>query len=509
MERAANSTVVRRSPLWLALTAAAALAAFAIGPAPASAAAPNCVDSAPGEQTCTYRTPITVKPYEVLQDIKYMAGANQAPQFPGYITHMESDIVDAAGAPLPISRLMLHHIVFINALEPDNTCASVTGWDSRPGGILRERFFAAGEERAKISMPEGYGYQVGATNTWALLYMVMNHRQVTDSAYVQYTVTVRTDPMAPGGGAPMQGVEPYWLDINDCHVDPFYNVPGTGGKGSTDTQYRDVTIHEPGRIVAGIGHVHGGAQKLTLSQPHCGNRQVAESLPTWGNPDHSFYNVRPILHEPGPINMTAFRSQQGIPVTAGQTVRLNSIYDNSRAHTRVMGIEQIYVAPDPGVTNGCGPLPTDVQTLGATQPGRPGPVNFTVPLTALDVSGNAFTITAKPKKPKWLPGGSTVTVGDRFFSNPGAAPGRPVEVYRKKALNFRFTGNELHNITLANGPIGIASENLNGGRGFQARFDRPGTYNFFCSLHPVQMRERVVVPKKKKKGKKKRKRGKK
>ena len=68
----------------------------------------------------------------------------------------------------------------------------------------------------------------------------------------------------------------------------------------------------------------------------------------------------------------------------------------------------------------------------------------------------------------------------------------------KKGLSWAFTGNELHNITLANGPAGIASDNLNRGRTFWAHFPKKGTYNFFCSLHPVQMHERVVVEAKKK-----------
>ncbi|MGZ5311544.1 MAG: hypothetical protein ACXWZW_07280 [Solirubrobacterales bacterium] len=474
-----------------------ALAAALLGaPGAASAAAPNCVDSAPGEQKCTYRVPITVKPYEVLQTTSQLSGSNRAPQFDGMVTKMETDIVDAAGAPVPISRLMLHHIVFLNVAKADSTCSSLIGWDSRPSGLMRERFFAAGEERAKMSLPDGYGYDINSANNWLMLYMVMNHRQVTDSAFVEYTATVKTDTTG------MTPVEPYWMDINDCHVDPYYNVPGTGGPGSLDVVTRDVTIQEPGRIVAGIGHVHGGAKQLTLSQPGCGNRQIAQSIPTWGDAVHPFYNVRPILHEPGPVNMTAFQTEQGIPVRAGEVVRLNSIYDNSRPHTRVMGIETIYVAPDAGVTQPCGALPTDQVDLGIETPGRKATPQFTVPLTGLDAAGNAYTITEKPRKPKWLPGGSTITVGDRYFSKP------TVEVYRRKGLNFQFTGNELHNITLANGPIGIASDNLDGNRTFHAKFDRPGTYNFFCSLHPVSMHERVVVKKKKKKKGKKGKKGK-
>ena len=89
---------------------------------------------------------------------------------------------------------MLHHIVFINAARPDNTCASVTNWNSEPGGYLRERFFAAGEERAKIAMPSGYGYKTNPTNFWGMYYMVMNHRPETDSAFIEYTATVDTAP---------------------------------------------------------------------------------------------------------------------------------------------------------------------------------------------------------------------------------------------------------------------------------------------------------------------------
>lgn len=470
-------------------------AAFAL-PSGASAAAPSCVDTGPTEQVCKYRVPITVKGYEVLQTTSILNGANHAPQFAGHITKMETDIVDGGGTPVPIDRLMLHHIVFINVAKPDNTCAQVTGWDSRPGGFLRERFFAAGEERAKVSMPPGYGYKTNGSNLWAMLYMVMNHRKQTDSAFVEYTVTVDT---APG----IKDVEPYWLDINDCHVDPYYNVVGTGKPGSLDLKYRDLVMPASGRIVAGGGHVHGGALKLALSKPGCGNQQVAESIPTWGNADHPFYNVRPILHEPGPTHMTAFQSASGIPLRQGETIRLNSIYDNSRPHTRVMGIEVIYVDHGAPVAQNCEPLPSDMVTLGPTVGGRSVSPDFTVPLTGLDSAGNAVTLKKPPGKLRKVRGGTVIPVGDRFFSKPN------VRIYPKKGLSWQFDGNELHNITLANGPAGIASDNLDGGRRFWAHFPKKGTYNFFCSLHPVSMHERVVVKKNKKKRKcKKRKKGK-
>ncbi len=471
--------------------------ALAIGPSSASAAG-GCTTPAaePTVRECSYTFPITVNGYEVLQDFRLLQGANFAPQEQGSITKMETDIVDGSGNPLPISRLMLHHIVLLNARKPDHTCATVTGWDSNPGGPLVERFFAAGEERAKMSLPDGYGYPTsigGQGPLWGVLYMVMNHREVTDNAYIKYTVRLETND------APLKKVEPYWLDINDCHVDPFYNVPGTGKPGSVNVASRDLAMPESGRIVAGIGHVHGGAYKLAINQPDCGNRELAVSEPTWGHPEHPFYNVRPILHEPGPTHMTAFQSQQGIPVNAGEKIRLNSIYDNSRPHTRVMGISQIYVDPDPTVTQNCSPMPNDIAKLGPSEAGRSQPPEFTVPLTGLNSAGQAVTIKAPAGKLTKVKGGTVIPVGDRFFAQPN------VQVKVKKGLTWQFSGTELHNITLANGPAGIASENLNGGRGFWASFPKKGTYNFFCSLHPVQMHQRVVVKGKKKK-KKKRKR---
>ena len=39
----------------------------------------------------------------------------------GHITRMEVDVADGNG-PIPISRLMLHHIVFFNTAKNDSAC---------------------------------------------------------------------------------------------------------------------------------------------------------------------------------------------------------------------------------------------------------------------------------------------------------------------------------------------------------------------------------------------------
>jgi plastocyanin len=459
------------------------------------------------EQEYSFRIPITVSGYQVKQTVV----GGPRPPIDGHITKMNADVVDADCAnvntcpesdQVPIDRLMLHHIVFINIGRWDQTCHSgIVGFDGLQVAPGYERFFAAGEERARLAMPPGYGYELGSqgSNPWAVLYMVMNHRADSDSAFIEYNVTVEDGQNLE---EPVQDAVPFWLDAENCQADPIYNVPGTGDGSATDRNVRDFTVEESklgapaGRIVAGAGHVHGGAEKLKLSQPSCGDRRLATSVPTWGRKDHPFYNVRPILHEPGPINMTAFEAnagEEGIPIRAGQPLRLSSLYDNTRPHTRVMGIMIVFIAPDESVpVETCSEPVPDMKVSERPDGRTKGPVKFEVPLTGLDEDGQAVEISAPPGKLKDVKSGATLGVGDNFFKR------KNVRIERGDELTWEFATNDLHNLTLANGPRAIGSPNLsrdNDGkpRNYTRRFNRSGTYRLFCALHPVQMSERVVV----------------
>src|SRR5919198_367085 len=250
---------------------------------------------------------------------------------------MDVDVVDGPGPDakqVPISRLMLHHIVFVNLAHHDGTCGNFTGFDwvsKLPGP---ERFYGAGEERAQLLLPSGYGYKFAPGQPWALTYMFMNHRNRTDQAWIRYHITYETTPQTE--------VKPYWLDVKNCLADPVFNVPGGKRRGSTYTRSATWTAPEAGRPVAGGGHVHGGAKNLELRRKDCGGQHLYTSRPLWGNRDHPFYHVRPILHEPGPISMSGFNSQTGIPVAKGERLRLDANYYNSLVHTRVMGIMLVY-----------------------------------------------------------------------------------------------------------------------------------------------------------------------
>ena len=48
-------------------------------------------------------------------------------------------------------------------------------------------------------------------------------------------------------------------------------------------------------------------------------------------------------------------------------------------------------------------------------------------------------------------------------------------------------------MTVADGPRGFSSENLDNEREYRARLSKPGTYKLFCALHPVTMTGTVKV----------------
>src|SRR5205823_6008767 len=209
-----------------------------------------------------------------------------------------------------------------------------------------QRFYAEGEERTQITMPPGYGYPDKGSDRWAMTYMLMNHRNVTESVYVQYTIRYVTDET-------LTAVTPIWLDVRNCESDPIFNVPGDKPMFSTYSRQSDFVLPQGGLLVAGGAHLHGGGLKLVLTDRNsssCSGRKLFESDPTWGLPV-----ITPVMHENGPKHMTTFSSAAGIPVAAGDTLRLTATYDDSLPHVRVMGIMLVFLAPQPEAP--CAPLP--------------------------------------------------------------------------------------------------------------------------------------------------------
>jgi plastocyanin len=365
---------------------------------------------------------------------------------------------------------MLHHVLFSTPTRRDETYCPGTS----------ERFYGTGEENQSLHLPPGYGYRIARDDRWKLNYMLMNHSRRYGKAYIEYRMTISNDPATIP-------VRPVWLGVTGCLRDPIFSVPGGDEPGSTFVQSRTWSAPVDGRLIAAAGHAHGGTRRLELSQPRCGDRRLLASMPRYGSPDNPVYHVRPVLHEPGPIDMSWWNSAIGIPIRKGEPLKVSALYDGELPHTRAMGLIHAYFAPSPGPVEGCPPLPADAVRVDEGRDGVDTPPKIVVPLTGLDRRGRARTISKPPGPTTVLDGGRLIPVRGFSFAM------RNLSIPLGASLTWRFMGRRIHNVTLANGPEGFASQHLSGGRRYRRTFTRPGTYRLFCSLHPIAMTQRVIV----------------
>jgi plastocyanin len=441
--------------------AATAIAAFPLASAPAADAAV--------ERVVVRQGPLTVAPYEV----RYTSARTRAvrsPRLDGYLVRMHARVVDRAGRPMPVQRVMLHHVVYKTRAHRDPVC----------GGT--ESFYGTGEENQALRLPPGYGYSIRRSDRWLTGWMLMNHQARTQRAYIEYTAWVETSQR-------LRGVRPYWVRATGCdHArDPIFNVPGGAGPGATYERSADWIVPRSGRLVAGGSHVHGGARELRLSQPACGDRTLMSSRPLYGLPDHPYYNVLPVLHEPGPIATSWITSPSGIQVTKGERLHVTAVYDGERPHVRAMGIWHVYLAPGRAAATECPPLPADTANVLPEVLGRLDPPAVEVPLTGLDDLGRAITIDRPPGPLVRSSTGAEVTVTNSSYS------ARNLLLPLGATVRWRFRGRGFHDVTLANGPVGFASRWSRRGASYRRRFTQPGVYRIFCSLHPIQMTQAIEV----------------
>jgi plastocyanin len=419
--------------------------------------------------------PVNLGSYQV----RFRTDHPKAPGVDGSLIAMNARVVDRDGKAIPPQRVMLHHVLFLNegrfeGDRHDGVCRS----------IPRERFYGKGEEGQVLRLPNGYGYPLRSGDKWRLNWMLMNHKLERQEAYIEYTVVVDT---APG----LTPVRPLWFDVVGCRQGSLYDVPGGGGRGSIHSKSITWKAPESGRLVAGGAHLHGGATNMVVNEPGCDSRWLFASPTLYGNPDHPYYQVRPVLHEPGPISSGWFESEKGIPITKGERLRITSKYDNSRPHMAVMGIMHAYLALGGASEAKCQPLPDDIRYSGIDGPGRRSPPKIRVPLTKIDSNGQPETIERVAGRHYRLGGGTTVDIRKFRFSKTN------LSIPIGSSIVWRFDDRARHAVTLANGPLGFGSNFFRRGERYKQRFTRPGVHQIYCQLHPVTMHEIVKVRRKK------------
>lgn len=401
----------------------------------------------------------------------------QAPAQPGYILgFQEMALVDSKrpdAKPLPVDKMMIHHFLYYANGRSD----------AGPGGCLGNGFIGGrGEEHPSgrfdsvwpAEQRARYGIRnatpAGAAPDWSLMTMVMNHYKRPKRFYVRTKVWYTTEPRE----------QLYPLTVGNCaHFanGMAYDVPGGGAKGSTFTDRSTWTVPFSGRILGGGSHHHGGALRQTLRSVTCG-RTLFDAKAYYGDPDHPYNTIRPILHEPGPIANGTFRSTQGLPVTEGEVLEREAVHSNEELHVAAMGFWVLPFVRDDTVTP-CAPLPDDVREV-------------TVPpsydTSAPYVFDRLVPQLLAPRGPWRAFDGKVIPVGDQWF--------RPQKLTAKvgEKITWEFRGYEPHSVTVANGPRGFSSNYLGVTRG-QYSFTPtvPGTYKLTCLIHPTTMSQTVRV----------------
>ena len=449
------------------------------------------------ERVLTLHSPkIVVPPYEHKVELLDLSpDGKHAPSEPGWVTGFKEQVlVDSKrpdAKPLSISKLRVHHLVWLAPTRVDQAPASC--YNSVVG--RRGEEFPLGRRRRQL--PASYRERYGVLNqdpqgrapAWRLSAMVMNHTRRSKSLYVRAKVHYVT-------GERRQQVYPTVVGRCSAVTNGMaYDVPGGGGPGSTFVDRTTWRAPFSGRIVGVESHQHGGAKYQTLRSVTC-RRPLFKSPVYHGGPRHPYNAIRPILHEPGPIGTGSYATQKGIPVVKGEVLEREAVHDNSNLHVQSMGFWYVYLVKDPSVER-CGPIPDDV--IETNKPARYDPTpNYGLAVPQLYEPGNAIPLLfgsslvlggplLRPTAASARAAGP-LEVGDLFF-NPGSVSARVGET-----VTWRFRSSQPHSVTVANGPRGFSSRYLGYTRGRYSFVPRvPGKYRLTCLIHPTSMGQTLVV----------------
>ena len=431
-------------------------------------------------------------------------GASQKPAVDGYITRIKPNLVRADGSVPPTNEVMFHHGVWLNASRGDA---------ARPG--LPERFFAAGEEKTIMSLPDGFGYASKASDRWLMNDMI--HSLIPDRMKLYITYDIDFIPADSRTGRRTRAARPVWMDVQNGSSYPVFDVKRGSGKRGRFTYPDDAVkpygdgppknewvVDRDGVLVGTSGHVHSGGLWTDLFLDRDGSRAAR------------LFRSRARYFEPaGPVSwdvaMTATKPNWRVRVRKGERLRISATYETKRASWyESMGIMVVYMADRGG---GVDPFKSGnrIPTSGKPTHGH---------LHENDQHGGAPAILPDARRlPSAVFDGSELTIsgfsygqgdmrGTRAKSRPPAV--RPGQTLRFRNLEGSESQRTYHTITSCkapcNGTAGIAYPLPDGRVDFdsgQLGFGPPGmtaavnrdtwsapaglrqgTYTYFCRIHP-------------------------
>lgn len=236
----------------------------------------------------------------------------------GWLTAYAPRLVDGGGEPVP-GRL-LHHVAFWNAGRSDFLCPN-----------KEEHIFGAGGEMNEWVPLPGFGYPVSEGDRVRVTTMFHNP---TDREYPEVHLEVDVDYRKPGTDGAVRDVYPAWFDVQECGLSGYDLEPGTNVTTGT------IEVPVSGRLLGVGGHLHDHGKELVLER--------------LGGPDGptELARLEPETDEAGRIlsmPVVPFLFQGGLPLRAGDVVRVTARYENPtgrRLPEGAMGIVVGYFLPD-------------------------------------------------------------------------------------------------------------------------------------------------------------------
>jgi hypothetical protein len=194
--------------------------------------------------------PILVKPGE--NDALLQPVTIEKPRYDGHITRFKPDLLQAATGRSPATDHMhLHHATWLG------------------GSYGNGPFFASGEEKTILTLPEGYGMPIGGDDSWLLLYMVHNDHSDAEVVWLTYDIDFVAQADAEELG--LAATRPVWLDVKAGESEPE-GAPSSGGNPVFNVQ-------------KGFGHIdpETGRQVCTWPKENCARHdQYGQVTPNQG-----------------------------------------------------------------------------------------------------------------------------------------------------------------------------------------------------------------------------------
>jgi plastocyanin len=459
-------------------------ALLALLPLPATASAQG-----EGVQRLHYEFgPIHISPG---QNTIELASNDLKPPVDGWIVGFRPNLRRADGTVPRVDAIHLHHGVWLS--------------DGAP-------MFAAGEEKTELRTPQGYGWRYRTSDQWVMNHMIHNLKPDTEDVFITYDLDfIPADSPAAAG---MREVRTLWMDVMGLQPYPVFDVHKRAGGRDRRYTYPDesgqpgyrrnrVTVPEDGVLVGTAGHLHPGGLWTDLKLTRDGR-----TVPLFRSRARYFEPAGAVSWD---VAMEVTPSSWRVGVKRGDVLSISATYDTRRASWyESMGIMVLAFSP-----GGSGPDPftTNVNLRGDVTHGAL-PENRNHGGGLLGLPDARDLLAAPPARSQSVDvRGFVYGQGDLGLSG---RRGLPPTVRAGRSLRFvnrdARTGADgvMHTITscrapcnratgiaypLADGPVRFDSGNLGfGPAGFTPaaqratwstpRGLRPGTYTYFCRVHP-------------------------